>query len=167
MISDFPLYIHRDAQNRPHCETGPFTAWRDGFGIYALHGVFVPRWLIETPKDQIDPKRVLALTNTEQRTAAMRFLGLHKFLDALKAETIDKEGDYSLHYLTVESVKIGPYLLMKCPSTGREFLEGVGDVDKYENLDPTIKTCTEALQWRFRKASAGRLSSQAGTIFRA
>ncbi len=54
---------------------------------------------------------------------------------------------------TVEGQKIGPYLGMRCPSSGREFLEGCGDSDKYDNIDPTIKTVEDALKWRSMKAS--------------
>jgi hypothetical protein len=155
MISDFPTHLQVDEQSRPHCETGPFSAWADGSGLYALHGVRVPAWSVETPKDEIEPKDVLALENTEQRAAIMRHVGLHRFLGALGAEQIDQDGDYRLYYLNVGSRKIGPYLFMRCPSTSREFLEGVGDADKYDDIDPTIKTCADALKWRQDRACGG------------
>jgi len=63
IVSDRPETLLVDDDQRPHCDTGPFCRWRDGTAIYALHGVFVPAWVIETPKDQIDPKKVLAIEN--------------------------------------------------------------------------------------------------------
>lgn len=191
MISDRPSVLTVDAQNRPHNETGPFCEWRDGSKIYALNGVYVPQWLIETPKHLIDAKKVLALANTEQRMAAMKYVGNAYFLKELKAEQIDemvvnipsrtiellapssnsedvdyrflseteiknvphKENKYILYYLTIENVKVGPYLYMECPSSGRKFLEGVGDASKYETIDPTIKTVSDALKFRAEKAS--------------
>ena len=49
MISDRPTRLLVDAQNRPHCDDGPFCRWRDGSALYAIHGVRVPAWLIERP----------------------------------------------------------------------------------------------------------------------
>jgi hypothetical protein len=167
LVSDFPDVLQVDERNRPHSETGPFCRWADGAAIYALHGVYVPVWAVETPKDEIDPKKVLALENTEQRYAIMRHLGLGRFLGSLNAQKIDADGDYALYHLQVEGSKIGPYLSMRCPSTGREFLEGVGDADKYDNVDPTIKTCQDALAWRFMRASKGKMKSREATIFQA
>lgn len=159
MISDRPEVLIVDERNRPHCTTGPFCKWRDGAALYALNGTYVPMWAIEMPKDQIDPKQVLAITNTEVRTAIMKHVGLGKFLAALNAELLDERLDgLKLYYLTIDGNKIGPYLFLTCPSTGREFLEGVGDAEKYEFIDPTIKTCDDAERWRIEKASNGNVT---------
>jgi hypothetical protein len=157
IMSEKPTEIHM-INGRTHNEFGPAVLYADGFSVYALNGIRVPEWAIETPKDQIDPKRVLALENTEQRMVLMKHLGLAKFLNDLNAEMIHQSNGYRLYYLTVENNKIGPYLYMKCPSSGREFLEGCGDPEKYEFLDPTIKTCEDALIWRARKASGGLMT---------
>lgn len=139
---------------RLHHETAPAVRYSDGFSIYSLNGVQVPTWLIETPKHEIKPDDVLALTNTEQRAAAMRFVGLAYFLDALNAKELDVYNGYKLYSLNVEGQKIGPYLYMTCPSSGRQFLEGVGTPkDDGASYDPTIKTCKDALKWRAQKAS--------------
>ncbi len=152
-ISDNPQELTIDTSQRLHHETAPAMMYNDGYSLFYLNGIQVPKWAIETPKDEIDPKKVLALTNTEQRMALMRFVGLNKFLSDLNAEKIDNYKDYVLYYLNVNNVKIGPYLFMVCPSSGRQFLEGVGDASKYENIDPTIKTCQDALKWRTMRAS--------------
>jgi len=80
---------------------------------------------------------------------------LDKFMDQLEPKLLDTDGSYKLYYLKVEGEQIGHYLYMECPSTGRKFLEGVGDAEQYEQVDPTIKTCKDALQWRFRSAVDG------------
>jgi hypothetical protein len=71
----------------------------------------------------------------------------------LNAEQIHEYNGAKLYYITVEGQKIGPYLYIKCPSSGREFLEGVGDPDKHEFIDTSIKTCQDAHKWRAMKAS--------------
>ncbi len=80
-------------------------------------------------------------------------LGKENFLDHLNAEKIHEMGDYRLYYLTIEGNKLGPYLWMRCPSSGREFLEGVGDAEKYEHIDPNIKTVEDALKYRAKRAA--------------
>jgi len=151
-ISDFPREINLNGV-RLHHETQGALVYRDNYAIHALNGIRVPAWAIETPKDEIDPKKVLELTSTEQRSAIMRHIGLAKFLKDLNAEEIDSLKEYRLYYLNVENQKIGPYLYMTCPSSGRKFLEGVGDSQKYESIDPTIKTVKDALHWRATRAS--------------
>ena len=127
--------------------------YEDGYSLFYLNGIQVPKWAIETPKDDIKPKQVLELTNTEQRMALMRHVGLSKFLVELKAEVLHEYEGYKLYRLDVENQVIGPYLYMKCPSSGREFLEGVGEPKDNISFDVSIKTCQDALKWRATKAS--------------
>lgn len=152
VLVEKPVELHI-TNNRMHNEHGMCIKWGDSWGLYQLNGVTVPAWAIETPKEMISAKKVLELTNTEQRTVLMKHVGLAKFLSALNAEVIDTMNDYTLYYLTLEGQKVGPYLRMTCPSSGRVFLEGVGDSDKYATIDPTIETVADALQFRAKKAS--------------
>lgn len=152
VLTEKPTEIHMNTRGQLHNEHGMSIKWADGFGIYSLSGVTVPSWVIETKKDEIDSKKVLALP-TEQRFATMRFFGLSRFLGVLNAKELDRQDEYVLYSLTVEGTKIGPYLFMKCPSSGREFLEGVGSPEKHEAFDTTITTCEKALLWRAERAS--------------
>lgn len=158
ILSEIPIDLHIDQNGNLHHETGPAIEYADGFSVYCLSGISVPDWAIETSKDEIDTKKILALENTEQRMVLMRYLGLSKFLDSLGAEMIDEDGKDKLYYLNVEGRKIGPYLKLVCPSSGREFLEGVGDAEKHEFIDPAIKTCKDAHLWRKMKASNGLMT---------
>jgi len=69
IVSDRPEYIKMNAQNRPHCTTGPFKKWRDGSALYALNGTFVPAKYIEKP---INAKELLAEPNNDVRMAVLR-----------------------------------------------------------------------------------------------
>lgn len=152
VLTEKPTEIHMNPRGQLHNEHGMSIKWSDGYGLYSLNGVTVPDWVITTPRDDVDTTKVLQLP-TEQRFATMRLLGLSKFLSSLGAKELDKYNEYVLYSLTVEGVKIGPYLFMKCPSSGREFLEGVGDANEFEAFDTSIKTCAEALSWRMKRAS--------------
>ena len=152
-ISDNPTSITLDSQGRLHHEEAPAMMYEDGYSLFYMNGIQVPKWAIESDRADIDPKKVLALENTEQRMVLMRYVGLSNYLKELKAETIHEYEGYKLMYLEVENQVLGPYLYMKCPSSGREFLEGVGDPFDELTIDPDIKTCQDALKWRSMKAS--------------
>ena len=56
IVCDFPEKIQTDVNGRPHCTTGSSHRWRDGFELYYLNGIKVPKWLVMTPSDEIDVK---------------------------------------------------------------------------------------------------------------
>jgi hypothetical protein len=58
--------LSRDDRGRLHCESGPAVAYPDGWAIYAVHGVRVPRNVIEHPHE-IDIARIGAVRNAEVR----------------------------------------------------------------------------------------------------
>ena len=79
LVSERPTVLRVDAQNRPHCETGPFCAWRDGSALYSWHGVRVPRWMIEHP-ERITVATIDAETNVEVRRVMIQRLGADRYL---------------------------------------------------------------------------------------
>ena len=68
ILTDRPDTLHRDAQGRLHCPTGPALRYRDGWSIYAWHGTRVPADLIETGWDI---QRTLTEPNAEVRRCAV------------------------------------------------------------------------------------------------
>ena len=146
MISDRPLVLKVDQRNRPHCETGPFCHWSDGSALYALNGVYVPAWLVLTPKDKITAKQVFALTNAQERSEGIKKVGLGVLLRELKAEVVHEYKYYKLLTIEFEGRRIGPYLSMQNQSTGELHVEGVGTPNG--SVDKTIKTCQQGLAWR-------------------
>ena len=144
MVSDFPLYIKKDEQNRPHCENGPSHEWRDGWKLYHWHGVRVPPRWIEN-KESITPKEALSEPNMELRRAACSIVGWEKIISQLDARSIDCDPDPQIgHLIEVdlpgeENQKItARYVRVQC-GTGRMFAFGV---------PPTIKTAIEAQAWK-------------------
>jgi hypothetical protein len=65
-VSERHHILSRDDRGRLHCDTGPACAYPDGWAIYAVHGVRVPRYVIEAPA-LIDVVRIGAETNAEVR----------------------------------------------------------------------------------------------------
>ena len=125
--------------NMIHCESGPAIAYPDGFEIYALNGVRVPRWLILTSSKDLDPHLLLKEENVEVRREIVRKVGIERICQGLGARRIDKMGDYELLLLDMGDNRMRPYLKMKNPSLGVYHIEGV---------PPGITTCEQALNWR-------------------
>ena len=125
--------------NRLHRVGGPALQYPDGWSIWALNGVCVPRWLAETPEGQLDPRRLLKIENAEVRREFVRRVGIERICYTLGAVVLDKQGDYELLVLDIQDGRRRPYLKMLNPSIGTWHVEGV---------HPSCKTVAEALAWR-------------------
>jgi hypothetical protein len=143
IVSDRPEILLVDAQNRPHCETGPFCRWRDGSGLYALNGIRVPMWVVETPADKMDPKRILEIESADAKREAIKKYGAANLIKSVGGKVIDSAdkkvgGRYEL--LSVDwtgSERV--YLKMNNPSLGDVHIEPV---------HPDCKTVDQALGFR-------------------
>ncbi len=140
MISERPVELHLNAQQQPHCETGPFCKWNDGSALYALNGVRMPKSLVETPAEKISPVRVLQENNVDIRRELIRKIGIERMLSQLPHKTMSVRGNYEL--LSVQLSDTMPdarYLKMVNPSVGCFHLEGVA---------AECSTVEQALNWR-------------------
>ena len=139
IVSDFQVYIKIDAENRPHCETGPSHLWRDGWALYHWHGVSIPAEWIED-KASLTAQVALTWPNVEQRRAACEILGWNNILAALDARVIDADGDPEIGELvevTIPEIGRERFLRVRC-GTGREFALPV---------PPNMQTALEAQAW--------------------
>jgi hypothetical protein len=140
MVSDFPEVLRVDAENRPHCETGPSHRWRDGWALYHWHGVRIPAQWIEE-RWTLTPEAALNWPNIEQRRAACDIMGWHKILTALKAKTIDRDPEPQIGELVEVEIegRRERFLRVTC-GTAREFALPV---------PPDMKTALQANAWTF------------------
>ncbi len=92
MVSDRPAVLKRDEQNRPHCDDGPFCRWRDGFSLYAIHGVRVPEWLMMRP-DMLTVERIHAEQNEEVRRVMIERYGIARYVRDAQFEVVDADVD--------------------------------------------------------------------------
>jgi len=138
-ISERSLICHVK-DGRVHCDGGPAIQYPDGFSVWALNGVIVPREIAETPADCIDPGLILEVSNAEARRELARKIGIERLERKLGSITIDMWNGYELIELNIGSEWSRPRLLkMKNPSIGTYHLEGV---------PPWIDSCRAALEWR-------------------
>jgi len=89
IVSEFPEILKVNANNRPHCETGPSHRWKDGFEIYHLNGIRVPKWLVMTDAGKIDPKLALTEKNVDVQREIIRKVGAERILKATNAKCLN------------------------------------------------------------------------------
>ncbi|MBK8424400.1 MAG: hypothetical protein IPL30_10980 [Elusimicrobia bacterium] len=89
IVSDFPEVLKTDSRGRAHCATGPSHRWRDGFEIYHLNGIRVPKWLVMTDAGKIDPMLALNENNVDVQREIIRKIGADRMLKAVGAKTVD------------------------------------------------------------------------------
>lgn len=127
-------------ENGLHCESGPVVRYPDGYSLYALNRIVVPKEYVETPADELDCELVIREDNVERRRELVRKIGIERIFKELNAKILDSWNGYELMELNIKGMWIRPiYLKMNNPSSGELHIEGV---------PPEIKTCKEALSWR-------------------
>lgn len=92
IVSDRPERLMIDAENRAHCDDGPFCRWRDGTALYMVHGVQVPAWIIECP-ERIDVAAIDAESNAEVRRVMLDRYGWARYIAEAGAEVVDTATD--------------------------------------------------------------------------
>lgn len=94
ILTERPTQLHRDPQGRLHNESGPAVMYRDGFGVWAWHGVRVPQDMIEAGWDTA---RIFTERNSEIRRCAIERVGWDQFIAEsgmkLVAEATDPGND--------------------------------------------------------------------------
>ena len=133
-----------------HNTEGLSWSYEDGFCGYTLFGTTVTEEIVmDMLKDTKNgAKRILALTNVEQRLVAIRAYGAHNMLEQLSGKIVDtKQGrrptfdggpEYVLHEVMLEGNK-EKLLEMANPSEPKRH---------YEWVIPECQTVSEALAWR-------------------
>jgi hypothetical protein len=88
LVSEPPIKLTVDEQNRPHCDDGPFCVWADGSRLYSHHGTRVIGWILEHP-ERITVEAINAETNAEVRRVMTEKYGPGRYLQDSGAKIID------------------------------------------------------------------------------
>jgi hypothetical protein len=96
MVSDFPVQIHKDAQNRPHNDHGPSHEWREGWKLYHIHGRRVEGWIVEHP-ERITVAHIEQEQNAELRRILIERYGTARYLLDSGARQIQRD-DFGVLY---------------------------------------------------------------------
>ena len=85
-----PLSVHFDDRNRLHSDVGPAVEFRDGWKIYAVHGVRMPPWVFEEPQ-RLTIGAINAEGNTEVQRVMIERFGWDRYADECGAEVVDHD----------------------------------------------------------------------------
>jgi hypothetical protein len=129
-----------DETGRLHADGGPALLCRDGFPVYALHGIRMKPEYVLTPANKLDATVCLKEENVEQRRELIRKIGVERMLSQLPHKVLDKRDDYEVLRIDFPGlIEDTRYLKMVNPSIGVFHLEGV------ERICNTVE---QAINWR-------------------
>ena len=133
---------------RLHADNGPAVRFRDGWSIWAIHGVRVSQQVVEAPQtltiEQINTER-----NTEVRRIMLDRYGWERYVTESHATTLDRDLDnqgQSRELLRVEIPGDEPYIGIKL--TDSTPLPSGERKSYLERVPPTMRTCAEAVAWQ-------------------
>lgn len=149
-LAPTPL-VKINALNQFHCETGPAIRWKDSKEeYYYLNAVNFPKEVFKKVTSGTMPfEEILTIEDIDQRTQAMRFGDVLKFIEHTKGKLLDQyikhtpEGEpinYRLYRIpkgdifTIDAY----YMIYNDPSTQKQYMSGVNP----------CKTVAEAMSWK-------------------
>ena len=171
--------MSKDGGGLLHSDSGPAVVFRDGGRLYYHHGVYVPPYVIESPRS-LTAEMLLDEPNTEIRRVMLAKMGIGKFLEEAKAKTIDTDLDQNgnprrllesmtgdgipiryLHLLDPAKIKrkeAVDVLLQVPPDEMAHKLTEHGELSKtdqrfWKSVGGRISTCQQAVAWSFRQMS--------------
>jgi hypothetical protein len=144
LFSDRPELYAFDEEDRPHGLTGPAIRYRDGFALYAAHGVRVREQIIMRP-DTITVAEVDAETNAEARRVMIDRMTPERFLRESGAQPIHADETGELYRR--ELVGDEPLQLVRVVNATPE-PDGSKKI-YWLRVPPDVTTAREAVAWTF------------------
>jgi len=150
IVCDRPTTIGRDDQNRPHCDTGPQIAWSDGWADWYIHGVRVPRQVVEAP-ETLTAQQIKEETNAEVRRVMLGRFGEARYLTEIGAKKIHEDDFGELYRAELEGDE--PLVMVRVLNSTPE---PDGSIKPYWlRVDPTCTTAQEAIASTWRYSDTG------------
>jgi hypothetical protein len=147
-VSDRHNIVNRDGNGRLHNNNGIALAYPDGWGIYAVHGVRVPKFVIERPTEikinSIDAEKNIEVRRVMiDRYDGVRYTGA--FLIDSGAKEIHRD-DFGILYRRDVSLD-EPIVMVKVKNSTPE--SDGSCKDYFLRVPPNIQIAHEAVQWTF------------------
>ncbi|GAB1543846.1 hypothetical protein NUACC21_65220 [Scytonema sp. NUACC21] len=139
LVCDRPYRLELDSQRLLHSEGYPAIQLRDGFSVYAYHGVILPEKYGKVHPQQWRSSWLLKENNAELRRVLIQGIGYSRICQELRAKEIDVWQEYKLLKIA-ENFDVEPVhlLAMTCPSTSH--LHAL-------RVPPDIPNAREAICW--------------------
>jgi len=145
ILTERPLNLHLDEEGRLHRETGPALVYPDGWGIWASHGVRVPREVIEQP-ETLEPERILREVNVEVRRVMMERFGHGRLLRERGAKLLGTDDFGKLWRLDLRRGE-EPLVMVEVVNSTAE--PDGSFKDYFLRVSPECRTAQEAVAWTF------------------
>jgi hypothetical protein len=151
VLSDRPTRLHFDDRMRIHSVTGPAIQYVPntseaglGFSIYAIHGITVPRKLVEN-RDSITVEEIEREQNQEVRRIMVEAYGAQRYLENSNAEMI--HADLSGQLWRKNMPNDEPLVMVRVKNSTPE---PDGSIKVYWlRVPPTVLTAQEGVAWTF------------------
>lgn len=144
ILSRRPQSVSKDSAGRLHSETGAAVLFRDGFGVWAIHGVTVDKKIVEDPKS-ITVAEIDSCANAEVRRVMLARFGEAQYLEQSNAELVHEDECGKLYRRTLGGDE-ALVMVRVLNSTS----EPDGSIKPYFlRVPPNIKTARDAVAWTF------------------
>jgi hypothetical protein len=151
-ISERHSILARDERDRLHCLFGPACAYPDGWAIYAVHGVRVPGFVIEKPREitvqkiDAEPNAEIRRVMVERYHAGESVTGAAAFLRDAGGKRLDHDERFGTLWRR-ELPNDEPIIMLEVINSTRE---PDGHFKRYWlRVPPQITTAHEASAWTF------------------
>jgi len=108
-VSENPVSVKLDDQNRLHNDSGPAIEYAGGYKIYAVHGVHIQDESIITHPEALTVGRIQRESNSEVQRVMMERFGLDRYLTETEARVVDHDDRWGTLYEIELSSNLGPW----------------------------------------------------------
>jgi len=143
-VSDRPLMLKFDEQNRFHSERGPAVCFADGYQIYSWHGTVVNKRFVDEP-ESISMLDIRAELNIEVRRVLIERFGSGRFIAESRANKIHEDQYGTLYREELNGDE--PLVMVKVKNSTPE-PDGTYK-DYYLRVPPNVSTARAAVAWSF------------------
>jgi hypothetical protein len=127
IVCDRPKHILRDSDGRLHSTEGKAIEYKDGWGLYMIHGVKFTEEQFNKAKNA-SVTDILAWEDIDQRSVLLRERPIETLLESVEKKLIDKTdecGGYELWELDLKDVGKAKILVYKSWSTEKPYAKFV------------------------------------------
>lgn len=144
LVLERPLELHTDEDVRLHNPDGAAVRFADGWSLWALQGVQVPREVIEDP-ESFDARAALLMENVEVRRVVLEHLGWERVIAASGLRPIAEDEHGRLWSIPVPGTEALVLLEVLDATVADD-----GTSRRYVlRVPPTVRTPREAAAWTF------------------
>jgi hypothetical protein len=144
ILTERPSELHRDEQGGLHSESGPAVLYRDGWGVWAIHGVRVSEQIVMRP-ESLTGGQIRDEPNAEVRRVMVERFGHERFIRESGARLVQEDDVGKLWRTEIDDDE--PVVVVEVLNSTPE---PDGSVRSYMlRVPPATRTAREGVAWTF------------------